>query len=94
MKYLTVIPLRIRILLSAALAVLAFLFLGAVRIQDSIRTRQTDQDAAMERCRTILSVWNGTLPERDRAAWETLKDKDPAVCLRSLCTSGPRAEMK
>ena len=85
MKYRISIPLRIRVLLSAALTALAFLFLGAARIQDSIRTRQTEQETAKQSCRDIVSAWHRAIPERDRSAWNDLADRAPELCLRSLC---------
>lgn len=90
MSTLKQMPVRARILLCAALAALAFLFLGAIRLQDSIRTQISEREDSGTRCRTILLDWNRTVPERERSAWDKLIEKDPATCLRALCSTSPR----
>ena len=81
---------RVRILLCAALAALAFLFLGAIRIQDSIRAQISERTDSDNRCRTILLDWNRAVPERERAGWDRLTEEDPVTCLRALCSTDPR----
>lgn len=81
---------RVRILLCAALAALAFLFLGAARIQDSIRTKISERVDSGHRCQTILLDWNRAVPGRERAAWDKLAEEDPVTCLRALCSTDPR----
>lgn len=90
MSALKQMPARVRILLCAALAALAFLFLGAARIQDSIRTQTSERTDSAKRCRTILLDWNRAAPERERTAWDKLTEEDPVTCLRALCSTNPR----
>lgn len=81
---------RVRILLCAALAALAFLFLGAIRIQDSIRMQISERADSGSRCRAILLDWNRAMPDRERPAWDKLTEEDPVTCLRALCSTAPR----
>ena len=81
---------RVRILLCAALTALALLFLGAVRIQDSIRTQISERADSGARCRTLLLDWNRAAPERERTDWDKLTEEDPVTCLRALCSAGTR----
>ena len=90
MSALKKMPLRIRILLCAALTALAFLFLGAVRIQDSVRTQLSERTDSGVRCRAILLDWNQAAPERERADWDKLTEEAPLLCLKALCTTEPR----
>lgn len=90
MSTLREIPVHVRILLCAALTALAFLFLGAVRIQDSIRAQSSERADSNDQCRTILQNWNRAVPEQERTAWDKLADEDPAICLRALCSTSPR----
>ena len=90
MSTLKKIPLRVRVLLCVTLAALACLFLGAVRIQDSVRTQLSERADSGVRCRTILRDWNRAVPDRERTDWDRLSEENPLLCLRSLCTADPR----
>ena len=90
MSTLKKIPLRVRVLLCIALAALASLFLGAIRIQDSVRTQLSERADSGVRCRAILRDWNRAVPERERADWDKLSEENPMLCLRTLCTADPR----
>ena len=90
MSTLKQMPVRARILLCAALTALAFLFLGAIRIQDSIRAQASERTDSDNRCRTILQSWTRAVPERERTDWNKLADEDPVICLRALCLTSPR----
>lgn len=90
MSTLKKIPLRVRVLLCIALAALACLFLGAVRIQDAVRIQLSERADSGARCRAILQDWNRAVPDRERADWDRLSEENPLFCLRTLCTADPR----